>query len=140
VTAVGTNTITVTTKRLGASQLHTTSATKIERAVAGGTADIVVGRRVLIPSIGEVIVLPQGATIGRLVAAASNGSFSIAKVTGKGVTKIASSKMKVETISSANLSDIKTGSEVLVLVRRVSKGVFDAVEVVLIPASSALAK
>jgi hypothetical protein len=140
VTAVGTSTITVTTKRIGAWQLHTTSATSIERAVAGSTADIKAGHQVLIPSVGEVIVLPQSSTSGRLIVNVANGSFSITKVNGKGVTKIASSKVKVETASPAKLSDIKTGSEVLALVHRVSKGVFDAVEVILLPAGSALAK
>ena len=43
-------------------------------------------------------------------------------------------------MSPAKLSDVKTGSEVLALVHRVSKGVFDALEVILLPVGSALAK
>jgi hypothetical protein len=140
VAAVGTNTITITTKRLGGLQLHVTSATSIERAVAGTVADIAAGRQVLIPNLGQVIVLPHGSTGGRLVATTTKGSFSITKLTGKGVTRIASSKVKVETVSPAKLSDIKTGSEVLALVHRVSKSVIDALEVILLPAGSALAK
>lgn len=141
VTAIGNNTITVATKRLGALQLHTTSATKIERAVAGSTSDITVGHRVLVPSRGVVIVLPPDSTIGRLVTNRTSGSFSIAKATGKGVTKISFLKVKdAETVSVAQLSAIKTGSEVLAVVRRASKGVSDAIEVILLPANSALAK
>jgi hypothetical protein len=140
VTAVGNGTITITTKKLGAVQLHTTNATTFERAVSGSASDIAAGRRVLIPNLGQIIVLPQGSTTGRVVASATNGSFSIAKVSGKGATKISSSKVKIETVSPAKLADIKTGAEVLALVRRVHKGVFDAVEVILLPASSSLAK
>jgi len=95
---------------------------------------------VLIPSVGEVIVLPQNSTSGRLVASTANGSFSVTKVNGKGVTKVPSTKLKVETAAPAQLSDIKIGSEILALVHRVSKGTFDAVEIILIPSGSALGK
>ena len=131
VTAISSGTMTVTTKRLGAVQLHLTSATTVERVLAGSAADVAVGRRVLIPSLGEVIVLPAGSSVGRLVASTAKGTFALAKAGRKGATKITDSKVKVETVSPAKVSDVKTGSQVIVLVRRVHKGLFDAVEVIM---------
>ena len=128
---MGNNTITVTTKKLGSVQLHTSSATSVEHVVAGSTTDIAAGRRVLIPSLGEVIVLPAGSSIGRLVSSTGKGSFSLAEANGKGAVKVTTSKVKVETVSLAKLSDVKTGAAVIALVRRERKGVFDAVEVIL---------
>lgn len=138
VTVIGTDTITIVTKLIGAVQLRTPSATKYERAVTGNRANITVGLRVLITLRGaDVLVLPQDSRVGRLVTNVASGSFSIARLTLKRVQTILFSNVKeVETIASAKRSDLKPGSEVFAAGRQAGRSKFNPVEVILLPAGS----
>jgi hypothetical protein len=140
VTAVGAGTITVAVKRLGTLQLHTTTATKIERAGTGTAAAIAAGDRVLVVHGNDVIVLPHDSKIGRLVTHVSKRSFTIAKRKGKKAATISLAKAAViETTAPAAMSDLKTNSEVLVVVRGKGKGATDATEIILLPPGSPFA-
>jgi hypothetical protein len=141
VTAVGANTLTVSTKRKGSQQFRTTATTQFEQAATGKTADIVVGRRVLVTITGrEVIVLQEGTKLGRLVTNVASDSFSIAKPNGGPGAKLTLSKVRsVSTLSTAKFSDIKTSAEVLAGGRDAGKNAFNAVEIILLPSGSGFA-
>jgi hypothetical protein len=141
VTAVGTDSITVDTKRKGSQKFQTTATTQFEKAVAGKTSDIVVGRRVLVTITGRaVIILPEGSRIGRLVTNVGSDSFSIAKPNGGPGAKLMLANVKsVDTLSPAKFSDIKTGSLVLAGGREASKDAFNAVELIILEAGSTFA-
>jgi len=137
VKAVGAGTITIVAKRLGTLQLHTTSATKIERLGTGSKTDLAVGDRVLVVQGHDVIVLPNDSAIGRVVDHVSKRGFVIAKGTAKKAATISLSKTTVvNTTSPAAISDITTNSEVLAAVRGKGKGAADATEVILLPPGS----
>ena len=138
---VGTGTLTVSTKRKGSQEFRTTAATQFEQAAKGKTTDIVVGRRVLVTINGrEVIVLPVGSKLGRLVTNVGSDSFSIAKPNGGPGAKLVLAKvLTVSTLSTAKFSDIKTGSEVLAGGHEAGKSTFNAVEVILLESGSGFA-
>jgi hypothetical protein len=141
VTAVGTDTLTVATKRKGAQTFKTTATTQFEQAVKGKASDIVVGRRILVTISGSyVIVLPQGSRLGRLVTTVGNDSFSIAKPNGSAGAKLTLAKVKsIDTLSPAKFSDIKKDSTVLAGGREAGKNAFNAVEVIILESGSGFA-
>jgi hypothetical protein len=140
VTTVGAGTITIVVRRLGTLQLHTTSTTKFERAGAGSTTAVKVGDRVLVVQGHDVLVLPHGSAIGRLVGHVSKHTVAIAKGTGKRAATIALTKTTViETTSPAALSDVKADSQVLAVVRGKGKGATDTIEVIVLPPGSPFA-
>jgi hypothetical protein len=135
-------TITVTTKRQGSQELLTTASTQFEKTAKGTTADIVVGRRVLVTVAGtDVIVLPATSQLGRTVSSVGSGSFAIAKTNNAKAGSVSMAGIKeVDSISTAQLSDFKAGSEVLAGGRTAAaKKSFNAVELILLPAGSAFA-
>ena len=142
VTKVGTDALTVATKRKGSIEFRTTATTQYEQAAAGKTSDIVVGRRILVTITGrEVIVLQTGSKLGRLVTNVGSDSFSIAKPNGGAGAKLMLANVKsVSTLSTAKYSDIKSGAEVLAGGHDAGKSAFDAIEVILLPAGSSFAK
>ena len=139
VTATGTGTVTLATKRHGSLVLHVAGTTKVDRAVGGSAADVSVGRRVLVAKGGRaVIVLPAGRALGRKVTKVSNGVASITKI--KGVAQLPLSKIRtVDTSSVATAADIKTGSHVLAWYQPNGKSSANAIEIILLPAGSAFA-
>ena len=141
ISAIGADTITVATKRLGTLQVHTSSATKIEQAVKGTENDITAGRSVLITINGrEVIVLPSGTLLGRPVMKVAADSFSVAKAVGHGTAKVSLAKVtSVDSTSAAARSDLTDGSMVIIAGHAAGKGNFVAVEVVLLPVGSGFA-
>lgn len=141
VTAVGTDTITVDTKRKGSQEFRTTAETRFEQAVKGATSDITVGSRVLVTINGrEVIILSDTSKIGRKVLTVGSDSFSIAKPNGGPGAKLMLENVKsVSKLSPANFSDIKTGSSVLAGGREANKDAFNAVEVILLESGSGFA-
>jgi hypothetical protein len=142
VTKTAGGTITVTTRRQGAQDLLTTATTQFEQTVKGTTADIVVGRRVLVTVSGTaVIVLPTTSQLGRTVSSVGSDSFAIAKTNNAKAGSVQMGTVKeVDTVSTAKLADVKVGSEVLSGGRTAAaKGAFNAAEVILLPAGSAFA-
>ena len=142
ITKTAGTTITVTTKRQGSQELLTTASTQFEKTAKGTTADIVVGRRVLVTVAGtDVIVLPATSQLGRTVSSVGSGSFAIAKTNNAKAGSVSMAGIKeVDTISTAKLSDFKAGSEVLSGGRTATaKNSFNAVELILLPAGSAFA-
>ena len=141
VTSTSAASVTIDTKQQGKQEIKTTANTKIEKAVAAGNSDIVVGARVLLTLNGsDVIVLPKGSRLGRLVLAVSSNEFQIAKANGARGGKIPMKNVKhVSTTSTAALSDIKKDASVLAGGRATSKKAFAAVEVILLEPGSGFA-
>jgi hypothetical protein len=142
VTKVAGTTVTVATKRQGSQDLLTTATTQIEKAAKGSTTDIVVGRRVLVTVAGaDVIVLPTTSQLGRVVSSVGSSSFTIAKTNNAKAGSVSMGSVKeVDTISTAALSDVKVGAEVLAGGRTASaKNAFNAAEIILLPAASGFA-
>jgi hypothetical protein len=133
-------TITLATKRKGAQAVHTTATTTFEQLVKGSTADIVVGRRILVTVPGDaVIVLPAGSKLGRTVSSVSSDSIAIAKANNAKAGAVPMNKIKeVDTTSPATLAAFKAGTEVLAGGRGTGQD-FSAVEVILLPAGSPFA-
>jgi hypothetical protein len=142
VTNLAGGTITVATKRQGSQKLITTATTHFEQTAKGSTADIVVGRRVLVTVPGTaVIVLPTTSQLGRTVSSVGSGSFAIAKTNNAKAGSVSMGTIKeVDTISTSALSNVKVGSEVLAGGRTAAvKGSFNAAEIILLPAGSGFA-
>jgi Domain of unknown function (DUF5666) len=141
ITAIGADTITVSTKRLGTLQLHTTSATKVERAMTGSKSAITVGRPVLITLSGrEVIVLPPASSLGRSVTKVAPDSFSVTKAIGHGTATVSFAKVtSIDSVSAATRSDLENGDAVIVAGHAEGKGNFVAVEVIVLPTGSGFA-
>jgi hypothetical protein len=141
VSAVTEGTLTVVTKKAGSQAVHTTTLTTVEKATKGTPADIVVGRRVLLTLNGnDVIVLPAGSKLGRLVSNVTTDSFTVTKPSGARGAQIKTSNVKVvDTLSPAKLTDIKSGTLVLAGGRASDKSSFNATEVIVLPAGSAFA-
>ena len=141
VTKIGSDTITVQTKRGRTfSSIHTTNATRYEQAAAGKRTDIAVGRRILTTTSGsDAIVLAQHSALGLAVSKVASNSVSLDKAAGRGVARLSFAKMKViDTISTTRASDIKSGSMILAG-GQTNKGTFDASEVILLPSDSGFA-
>jgi hypothetical protein len=135
-------TITVSTKRQGSQKLITSGTTQFEQTAKGSTADIVVGRRVLVTVPGTaVIVLPTTSQLGRTVSSVGSSSFAIAKTNNAKAGSVSMSNIKeVDTVSTATLSSVKVGSDVLAGGRSAAtKGSFNAAEVILLPVGSGFA-
>ena len=141
ITAIGADTITLVTKRLGSLQLHTTSATKIERAVTGTKGAITIGRPVLITLTGrDVIVLPPASSLGRPITKVAPDSFSVAKANGHGTATVSFAKVtSIDSISAATRSELEKGDAVIVAGHAEGKGNFVALEVIALPAGSGFA-
>jgi len=141
VSAVTDGTLTVVTKKAGTQAVKTTTLTSVEQATKGTPADITVGRRVLLTLNGnDVIVLPAGSKLGRLVSNVTTDSFAVAKPSGARGAQIKTSNVKVVDITApAKLTDIKSGSLVLAGGRASGKSAFNAAEVIVLPDGSAFA-
>jgi hypothetical protein len=142
VTAVTSNSISVQTPKQGVQEMRTSSATQVEKTAAAKTSDIAVGKRILVTISGtDVIILPTGSKLGRVVSIVSKGSFQIRTVRGKNSPKLALNNVKhVSTLTAAKLSDVKTGSGILAGGRSTSnKKVFAASEIILLPTGSGFA-
>lgn len=140
VTAASAGTLNLATKRKGAQTLHTTTTTHFEQLGKGSTADIVVGRRVLVTVAGNaVIVLPGSSQLGRIVQTVAGDSFALAKTNNAKGGSIPMNKVKeVDTTSAATFADFKVGTEVLSGGRGSGQD-FNAAEVILLPAGSPFA-
>ena len=76
--------------------MHTTGTTQYEQLVKGTTADIVVGRRILVTVSGDaVVVLPPGSQLGRVVTNVTSDSITIAKANNAKAGAIPINKVKV---------------------------------------------
>ena len=85
----------------------------------------------------DVIVLPPGSRLGRLVTHVSSKTFSIKRANGKGATTVPFSAVKaIDATFATQSSALKKGSTLLTSGRVASKGTFDAVEVILLPSGS----
>jgi len=141
VTAAKAGSFTVTTKKRGSQEIKTSALTLITKAVTGSVSDIVSGRRVLVTKdVHEVLVLPANSKLGRNVAKVGSDFFTIAKPNGTTAARIKLSDVKaVSTTASATAADIKAGLDVVAGGRETVNKVFNAVEVVVLPANSAFA-
>jgi hypothetical protein len=140
VTATAADTLTIETKSRGAQIVHTTSTTQFEQLTKGSNTDIAVGRRLLVTTSGEqVIVLSSSSKLGRVVTGIAGATVSLAKGnTAKAGTVLINKVRLVNTTSPAPQTDFKTGSEVLAGGRGSGKN-FSAVEVILLPVGSGFA-
>ena len=141
VSSVTEGTLTVVTKKKGNQAVKTTTLTTVGQAGKGAPADITVGRRLLLTADGhDVIVLPQGSKLGRLVTSVTTSSFAVAKPDGSRGVSIKTANVKVvDTVTPAKLTDVKTGSEVIAGGRAAGGNAFNASEVILLPDGSAFA-
>jgi hypothetical protein len=141
VTVVRANAITLATKRLGVLRILTTTATQVEDVGGGSKADVKVGGRAIVTIGGDVLLLSGKSLLGRPITNVTSDSFAVAKVNGTGTTTIMFSKVKViDSVSGAQLSDIKKGSNVLVGGHAPTNGDFTAVEVIVLPPGSGFAR
>jgi hypothetical protein len=141
ITAVGTDSLTISTKRQGPQKIQTSSTTVFEKAVKGTTADIAVGRHVLVTIVAtDVIVLPEGSKLGREVASVGSESFTLKKPNGDRSGQLSLTKVKVvNTLAPAKLSDFKVKDAVFAGGRTAGKGKFAATEVILLDPKSGFA-
>jgi hypothetical protein len=141
VTAIGTGTIGLRTKRLGVVQVQTTNATQFEKATSGSRSAITVGSRAVLTIGGDVLVFSSGSLLGRQITKVAPNSFTLAKVNSTGPTTVSFAKLKVfDVLSAAQRSDIKQGSSLMVSGHGSTNSGFDAVEVILLPTGSGFAK
>jgi hypothetical protein len=137
VTGSSAGSLSLNTKLQGAQQITTTAATPYEKPAAAKTADIAVGRRVLVATGGrEVIVLPAASKLGRVVASVGSDTFAITNKHGKQVKVKLKNVQKVYTLTKAKAADAKVGADVLVGGRSAGKNAFAAIEVIVLPANS----
>jgi hypothetical protein len=137
VKAVGAGSFSLSTKLQGVQQIATTATTPYEKSAAGKTADIAVGRRVLIATgAREVIILPTTSRLGRVVASVGSDTFSISSKGGRQVKIKLKNVQKVFTLTPAKAADAKVGTDVLVGGRSAGKNGFAAIEVIVLPPSS----
>ena len=141
VTAINASGFGVSTKKHRTFLIGTTKSTTFEQAKSGSKADIVVGRRVLVSiSRTDVIVLPAGSRLGRLVTQVSGKTFSIKRAHGKRALTVPFSAVKgIDASAATQPSALEKGSTLLASGRAGSKGTFDAVEVILLPTGSSFA-
>lgn len=138
VTSVKGTTITVSTNKQGSEQINTSSATSFENTAKGSASDITVGSHLLVALNGaDIIVLPKGSRLGRLVTNVGSTNFAIARPKGGRPLTIKLDKVKnVSTTTPAGMSDVKVDTEVVAGGRSAGKGTFGAVEVIVLPANS----
>jgi hypothetical protein len=141
VTAVKPDSITVATRKVGSQEIKTTTATRIDKVVKGSIANIVAGRRVLVATGGrEIIVLSPQSKMGRVVSRVATDFFTIARANGSTAARLKMTDVKVvSTVKPATSADIKSGVEIVAGGREGTGKVFNAVEVVLLPAHSGFA-
>jgi hypothetical protein len=137
VTGSSAGSLSLNTKLQGPQQVTTTATTPYEKTAAAKTADIAVGRRVLVATGGrEVIVLPAASKLGRVVASVGSDTFAISNKNGKQVKVKLENVQKVYTLTKALAADAKVGADVLVGGRSSGKNAFAAIEVIVLPANS----
>jgi len=137
VKSVSAGSFSLSTKLQGVQQITTTATTPYEKSAAGKTADIAVGRRVLVATgAREVIILPTTSQLGRVVASVGSDTFSITSKGGRQVKIKLKNVQKVFTLTPAKAADAKVGADVLVGGRGAGKNGFAAIEVIVLPASS----
>ncbi len=138
VTDVKGNTITISSNEQGSQTINTSASTAFETTEKGTPSDITVGSRVLVALNGaNVIVLPKGSKLGRLVTNVGSETFSIARPKGGRPLTIKLEKVKdVSTTTPGDISDVKVDAEILAGGRSASKDVFGAVEVIVLPANN----
>ena len=138
VTATTPGSITVTTKQRGAQTIVTTATTVFEKAAPGTIADVHTGLRVLV-TVGakEMIVLPATSKLGRVVTKVGSDLIKIAKANGlpAGSFKTADVHL-VSIVKPATAADVSTGDSILVGGRATNPTTFEAVAIIVLPASS----
>ena len=141
VTAVGPASLTLSTPRQGPQKIQASPTTVFEKAVKGTTADIAVGRHVLVTIVAtDVIVLPEGSKLGREVASVGSESFTLKKPNGDRSGQLTLAKVKgVYTLVPAKRSDFKVKDAVFAGGRTAGKGAFAATEVILLDPNSGFA-
>jgi hypothetical protein len=138
VKAVSGTTLTVTTKLQGDQDIHTSSTTKFLKTAEGKTADIAVGKKLLVAAGGkEIIILSDDSEIGRQVTRVSDDGFVVALKEGKSGTVKAMDVQKVYTLTPATAADAKVGTGVVVAGKQAGTDGFQASEVIVLPDGSA---
>jgi hypothetical protein len=127
-------TLTVHTKLQGDQTISTTSSTPFETTVAAKTADIAVGKKVLVADGGhEVIILGSNSEIGREVTNVNGDGFTVTLKKGKTANVKTKNVKKVYTLTAGKSSDAKVGTDVIVAGKRSGTNGFQAVEVIVLP-------
>ena len=136
-TTSGTN-ITLTTKKRGAQVLVTNPTTVFETAVRGTIADVRSGRRVLVTAGGnEIVVLPVGSKLGRVVSAVASDFIKLDDGNGAPASRIDTPEVhRVETLKPAKFADVTKDDNVLAGGRATNGDNFVATEVIVLPADS----
>jgi hypothetical protein len=138
VTAVSSGKITVKTKKRGLVVVSTTATTTFEKAARGTIADVVSGKRVLVTAGGnEIVVLPAGSKLGRVVSVVASDFIKIANGNGAPAAKIKTPDVhRVETLATAKSADVAVGDNVLAGGVPTGAKAFAATEVIVLPADS----
>jgi hypothetical protein len=137
ITAVSGPTLTVKTKLQGDQDIGTASAS-FQEPVEGAASDIAVGKRVLVAKGGrEVIVLNDDAEIGGEVTKLTDDGFTVSFKEGRSADVKSSNVQQVYTLGTAQSSDAKVGTGVVIAGKAAGTDGFQAVEVIVLPAGSA---
>jgi hypothetical protein len=138
VTTASGGTITIKTKKNGSVAIATTATTKFENAARGTIADVQSGRRILVTAGGnEIVLLPVGSKLGRVVSAVASDFIKIAGGNRKPGAKIKTPNVhRVEITKPAKLADVGTGDFVLAGGTATGAKAFTATEVILLPPDS----
>ena len=137
VKAVSGDTLTVQTKLQGDQDIQTGSAAFV-KTEAGKTSDITEGKKILVATGGhEVIILPDDSEIGREVTRVTDDGFTVAAKKGKSADVKSSNVDKVYTLTTAQSSDAKVGTGVVVAGKRAGSEGLQAVQVIVLPDGSA---
>jgi hypothetical protein len=135
--AVSGATLTVKTRLQGDQDVETTSAT-FRKTVEGTVDDIAVGKKVLVATgAREVIILDEGTEIGHAVTAVTDEGFTVALDKGRSADVETSNVDKVYTLTTAESSDAKVDTGVVIAGKRVGSEGFQATEVIVLPTDSA---
>jgi len=138
VTSSSAGTLVVRTAKRGQETIHTAATTAYEKTASAATADIAVGKRVLISKgAKDVIILSPSSKLGRVVASVGSDSFTVANAKGKQAKVKLSDVQKVYTLAPATAADVKAGSVVLAGGRGAGASGFAAVEIIVLPTGTA---
>ena len=133
--------ITITTKNVPSLEVETGTPTSIQKTAKGSIGNVVAGTRVLVTRAGdEVIVLSATSRMGRVVSAVTSKNFLVSGASGGPPVGVRISDVRgVSLLKPATSADIKVGVDLFVGGQAATKDLFNAAEVIVLPAHSRFA-
>jgi hypothetical protein len=138
VSTIGPTSIVVKTKTGTDRTITLSAATKYETAAKAAKSDITKGRHVFVVAPGiEILVLPEGSTLGRAVTDVTADSIKLGAGNGlPGGTIHITATTAIESVKPGSKTDVKVGVQVLALGTAAKAGPIAATDVITLPDTS----